>query len=162
MGWQVGRRSWQVTYHASGKQLLMYILSEGNIMQVNKRIKSMTAYVFYADADGTNFKELEAEVKSDGGSVEQVADDLIVIRSAGGEFTLPLGFAVVISGGTGKVMTRDVFLGDYEQVGSSGGTGKGSGVVTGSRGGKSSKPSVDNSVSGNVLVTLDGKLGGGE
>lgn len=131
-------------------------------MQVNKRIKSMTAYVFYADADGTNFKELEAEVKSDGGSVEQVADDLIVIRSAGGEFTLPLGFAVVISGGTGKVMTRNVFTEDYEQVGGSGGSegaGKGAGVVTG---GNRRKSSVGNGGSDNVFVALDGKSGGGE
>lgn len=83
-------------------------------MQVFEIESPIMAYAFVANADGTNYDDLSAEVIADGGVIEQVADDLVVIKIGGANITLPLGFAVVLDGtGVGKVMNHDKFTEKY-------------------------------------------------
>ena len=87
-------------------------------MKVIKIEKALLAFVFFAVANdtGTTFDELEAAVKAEGGTVEKVADDLVVIKVGSADYTLPLNFAVVISGGVGKVVSKEVFETEYASV----------------------------------------------
>lgn len=87
-------------------------------MKVIKIEKALLAFAFFAVANdtGTNFDELEADVKDNGGTVEKVADDLVVIKVGGADYTLPLNFAVVINGGIGKVVSKEVFETEYAGV----------------------------------------------
>lgn len=87
-------------------------------MKVIKIEKALLAFAFFAVASdtGTNFDELEADVKDNGGTVEKVADDLVVIKVGGADYTLPLNFAVVINGGVGKVVSKEVFETEYAGV----------------------------------------------
>ena len=84
-------------------------------MKVIKIEKALLAFAFLAVANdtGTSFSELEADVKAEGGAVEKVADDLVVIKLGGADYTLPLNFAVVINGGVGKVVSKEVFETEY-------------------------------------------------
>ena len=84
-------------------------------MKVIKIEKALLAFAFLAVANdtGTNFSELEADVKAEGGTVEKVADDLVVIKLGDADYTLPLNFAVVINGGVGKVVSKEVFETEY-------------------------------------------------
>lgn len=88
-------------------------------MKVIKLEKALLAFAFLVVAGdtGTNFDELEADVTAEGGTVEKVADDLVVIKVGGADYTLPLNFAVVISGGVGKVVSKEVFDTEYASIG---------------------------------------------
>lgn len=84
-------------------------------MKVIKIEKALMAFTFFAvdNDDLTNFEDLEDNVKSEGGTVEKVADDLVVIKLDGSEYTLPLNFAVIIDGCVGKVVSKEVFDTEY-------------------------------------------------
>lgn len=84
-------------------------------MKVIKIEKALLAFAFFAVANdtGTNFNELETDVKTSGGTVERVSDDLVVIRLDGANYTLPLNFAVIINGGVGKIVSKEVFETEY-------------------------------------------------
>ena len=90
-------------------------------MRVVKLEKPIVAYVFKIQSvtDGgvedTNFAELEADVKADGGTVEKVSDDLVVVKVGGAEYTLPLGFAVLPSM-AGKIVSAGVFEQEYAEL----------------------------------------------
>lgn len=87
-------------------------------MKVIKIEKALLAFAFFVAANdtGTNFAELEAEVKAEGGTIEKVANDLVIIKVGGTDYTLPLNFAVVINGGVGKVVSKEVFEAEYASV----------------------------------------------
>lgn len=85
-------------------------------MKVFKYEKPSTAYVFERVGDGDNFNDLVADVALDNGTVERVADDLVVIHINGGSFTLPIGFAV-FPNAAGKTMYASVFRDEYGEVG---------------------------------------------
>ena len=87
-------------------------------MEVVEIERALTAFAFFATAGdtGNNFKELEADAKAAGGTVEKIADDLVVIKLGSSDYTLPLNFAVVINGGVGKVVSKAVFEAEYAGV----------------------------------------------
>lgn len=87
-------------------------------MKVVKIERAMLAFAFFAvgNDEGTNFPELEADVKAEGGTVERVAGDLVTIHFEGTGYTLPLDFAIIISRGVGKVISKEIFLSEYISV----------------------------------------------
>lgn len=90
-------------------------------MQVVKLENPTMAYPFVsvAETDGQvdNFAQLEADVKADGGTIEKVADDLVVIHLDGTSYTLALGFVLIVDGtGIGKVMSADMFNDSYTDI----------------------------------------------
>lgn len=85
-------------------------------MKVIKIEKPMLAFAFLITAEGTNFEELEADVKENGGTIESISDDLVVIKINGADYTLPLNFAVIINGGVGKIVSRELLEAEYIHV----------------------------------------------
>lgn len=94
-------------------------------MQVVKLENPTMAYPFVSqvETDGQvdNFVQLEADVKADGGTIEKVADDLVVIHLDGTSYTLALGFVLIVDGtGIGKVMSADMFNDSYTDISKAG------------------------------------------
>lgn len=90
-------------------------------MQVVKLENPTMAYPFVSqvETDGQvdNFVQLEADIKADGGTIEKVADDLVVIHLDGTSYTLALGFVLIVDGtGIGKVMSADMFNDSYTDI----------------------------------------------
>lgn len=91
-------------------------------MRLVKIEKPLVAYVFKRGTgdDDTNFAELEADVKADGGTVERVADDLVIISIGGGKHTLPLNFGV-FPALAGKIVSASTLEEDYAEIVDGGG-----------------------------------------
>lgn len=90
-------------------------------MKVLKIEKAMLAFIFFVVNGEDSFDYLEKDVKSEGGTVERVSDNLAIVSIDGASYTLPLGFAVIINGGVGKIVSQEVF--DNEYVGEDSGYG---------------------------------------
>lgn len=83
-------------------------------MKVVKNEKPITAYWFKVSENSTNFDLLEKEVKEDGNFIEKLSDDQVVITINGVEYTLLLGFVLIIDQtGYGKILTSVQFEEDY-------------------------------------------------
>lgn len=78
-------------------------------MLVYKNIEPLKAYAFISTADGNNFSELAEAVANDGGSIVSKGDDFVLVKTEAGEFTLPIGYALVIDGGVGKLISYESF-----------------------------------------------------
>lgn len=85
-------------------------------MRVHKIPAQSTAYLFSTTKDGDNFNELSKDVRNDGGSVTYNGNSSVIIKVTEGEFNVPLGFALVIEGGIGKIINETEFTIKYEQV----------------------------------------------
>lgn len=86
-------------------------------MKVSEIKNPIIAYSFIANAGGTNYYDLSSEVIADGGTIEQIADEVVVININSMNITLHLGFTVVIDGtGISKVMKYDQFTRKYTEV----------------------------------------------
>ena len=83
-------------------------------MKVFKIVKPFTAYSFKATADGNNLTELENEVSGDGGVVERVNDEVVVVKIGGISQTLPIGFTVLIDEkSVARVISNEQFAESY-------------------------------------------------
>lgn len=68
-------------------------------MKVFERNRTLRAYRFLATEDGTNLKELEEDVKADGGVVIPKNRDYVQIKVFGKTFGLAVGFYLVLHEG---------------------------------------------------------------
>lgn len=85
-------------------------------MQVFKKQQPLVAFKFVANGKGNNFDALSADVTANGGTAELIGDNLVAIRGVGTDVTLPIGFAVVFSGGIGKIINVNSFDTEYEEL----------------------------------------------
>lgn len=82
-------------------------------MQVFKRENPILAFVFTANESGNNFAELENEVIEAGGSADLVNDGLVRVSVKGRTYDLPIGYVLVLDGGSSRLITREQFEHDY-------------------------------------------------
>lgn len=82
-------------------------------MRVYETAEPIKAYVFELVDGNVRFDELESDVRADGGYVERKADDLVVVNVGGNVWTLPLGFAVVVESGVGRIIKAAEFRKRY-------------------------------------------------
>ena len=82
-------------------------------MKALKTEKAMLAFTFFVIDGEDSFDYLENDVKSEGGTVERVSDNLAIVKIGGADYALPLGFAVIINGGVGKIVSQEVFDNEY-------------------------------------------------
>lgn len=82
-------------------------------MRALKVEKAMLAFTFFIVDGKDSFDYLEDDVKQAGGTVERVSDNLAIIKIGGADYALPLGFAVIINGGVGKILSQEVFDNEY-------------------------------------------------
>lgn len=78
-------------------------------MKIIKTEKPLTAFLFTVTDTGTNFAKLEEEVRAEGGAIEQIADDLVIISLNGTDYTLPLGFVLILGNSNEKIVSKDTF-----------------------------------------------------
>lgn len=82
-------------------------------MKALKTEKAMLAFTFFIIDGEDSFDYLEDDVKQAGGTVERVSDNLAIVKIGGADYALPLGFAVIINGGVGKIVSQEVFDNEY-------------------------------------------------
>lgn len=82
-------------------------------MRVYEIIAPLVAYSFVATEDGNNLKELTEDVANDGGVVIANGDNAVIIKVGAGEFTVPIGFALLVDGGVGKIISQQKLEQDF-------------------------------------------------
>ena len=82
-------------------------------MRVYKVVLPLLAYSFFATDKGNNAEELTKDVTADGGVLVVNSDTCITLTFEHGQYTVPIGYTLIIDGGSSKLISNDKFKEDF-------------------------------------------------